>query len=164
MSFSAPTLQESPLVLDFGATHDLYASNPHRDTLSELSPGIVLRSIGLGEICQAWGGLLSGLAIDAAKPRWTYEGANQGGLFLAFRIDLFADAGHFKQEMDEYVREVRKLKPIPGIEACYLPGGPEAECEQNYRKVGIPLGTDHRKALEDLARDLDVAVPWSEQG
>ena len=43
-------------MLDFGAMHDLYG--PPRDELAALAPGLVLRSIGLGEICQAWGGLL----------------------------------------------------------------------------------------------------------
>jgi L-2-hydroxycarboxylate dehydrogenase (NAD+) len=54
MAFTAPTEQEDPVVLDFGAMHDLYG--PPRDELAALAPGLVLRSIGLGEICQAWGG------------------------------------------------------------------------------------------------------------
>jgi hypothetical protein len=43
MAFSAPTLEEDPVVLDFGAMHDLYGGR--RDELAEIAPGMVLRSV-----------------------------------------------------------------------------------------------------------------------
>src|SRR5262249_7563411 len=61
MSFSAPALNEPPLVLDCGVTHGIQGNPPDRDELTRLAPGVVLRAIGFGTICQAWGGLLAGL-------------------------------------------------------------------------------------------------------
>ncbi|MFB6219358.1 MAG: Ldh family oxidoreductase, partial [Halobacteriaceae archaeon] len=61
MAFCAPTAEEDPVVLDFGTMHDLYPDSPYRDAIAELAPGLVLRHIGMGSICQAWGGLLTGL-------------------------------------------------------------------------------------------------------
>ena len=162
MAFSAPCLEEDHLVLDFGAMHDLYASNPHRDQLAQLAPGLVLRSIGLGDICQAWGGLLSGLSIDPDPARWKYAGANQGALFIVFRIDLFHDPRGFKKEMDEYVKRVRRLKPLPGLESCFLPGGIESMREREWKGKGIPVGPEHEKRLIELAEDLELAIPWRE--
>ena len=158
MAFTAPTDQEEPVVLDFGAMHDLYG--PPRDELAALAPGLVLRSIGIGEFCQAWGGLLSGLRINPEPPKWTWPGANQGSLVIAFRIDLFTDPKTFKQEMDAYVRTVRELQPLPGFNQSLMPGAIEAMRMQEYRRDGVPVGPEHRQRLEDVATELGLKVPW----
>ena len=158
MAFTAPTADEDSVVLDFGAMHDLYAEP--RDALAQLAPGLVLRSIGLGEICQAWGGLLSGLHIDPDRPAWTWPGANQGSLVICFRIDLFTDPDVFKKEMDAYVRTVRALRPLDGFNRSLMPGAPEADRERVYGRDGIPVGPEHKKKLDGLAAALSLETPW----
>jgi LDH2 family malate/lactate/ureidoglycolate dehydrogenase len=160
MSFSAPAGDEDPLVLDFGAMHDLYADSPNRDEIARLAPGLVFRAIGLGTVCQAWGGLLAGVPLDATRARRRYAGANQGALIVAFRISLFMPPEHFKREMDEYARAVRLLRPLEGFDQARLAGGVEAARERAYRSEGIPVGPEHRQALEEVARQLGLAAPW----
>ena len=160
MSFSAPTADEPPLVLDFGAMHDLYEESS-RDLLAEIAPGLVHRSIGLGMVCQSWGGLLAGVPIDPDRASRRWPGANQGSMVIAMRIDLFADPAQFKKEMDDYARAVRTLTPIPGASGSYLPGGPEAATEADYRAHGIAIGQDQQRLLEQAATELGVPVPWS---
>ena len=160
MSFSAPAGEEESLVLDFGAIHDLYATSPHRDEIIRLAPGSVFRAIGMGAICQAWGGFLAGVPLDPARATRTYRGANQGSLVMAFRIDLFLDARQFKHEMDEYVRAVKKLQPLAGFAESFLPGGVEAARAQTYRAQGIPVGPEHRQRLEQVAQELGLHAPW----
>lgn len=160
MAFSAPTQEEDPLVLDFGTMHDFYAGSPCRDEIARLASGVVLRSIGLGMICQSWAGLLAGMGMDASHATPDYPGANQGSMVIAFRIDLFTDPGRFKREMDAYARQVRALAPLEGFERSYLPGGPEAERERACREAGIPVGERHRQRLEKLAGELGIAAPW----
>jgi LDH2 family malate/lactate/ureidoglycolate dehydrogenase len=159
MSFLAPTDQEDPVVLDFGALHDLY-SHEKRDQIAPIAPGLVLRAIGLGEICQAWGGLLSGLNIDPHPPRWTWPGANQGALVILLRLDLFAEPAEFKRQMDLYVRQVRQLQPLPGFDQSLMPGGIEARRERQFRQEGVPVGKWHQEQLETLAAELGLPVPW----
>ena len=161
MAFCAPAGEEDDLVLDFGTMHDLYGGS-RRDELARIAPGIVLRSIGMGEICQVWGGILSGLRIDPDPPRWEWPGANQGAMMTALRIDLFLDPEEFKRQMDEYVRRVRRLNPLEGFDAAYLPGGVEAERERRYRKEGIPVGQEHQQRLEELAEELGITTPWDQ--
>ena len=160
MSFSAPTGTEDPLVLDFGTMHDLYSSAPYRDEIAQKTPGIVFRAIGMGTICQSWGGLLAGVPIDPVQAQRHYVGANQGSLVIAFRIDLFMPPAQFKQEMDEYVRRVRELQPLAGFEHTYLPGGVEAARERAYREQGIPVGAEHQMRLQTLADELGLTPPW----
>ena len=160
MSFLTPTSEEAPLLVDFGAMHDLYDSSKHRETIAEIAPAVVFRSIGLGAICQSWGGLLSGLAIEKERSPWTYEGANQGAFVIALRIDLFSDPERFKKEMDTYVQKVRELEPLIGFGEALLPGAIEARREAAYRSEGIPVGQRHRERLEELAGELGIEVPW----
>lgn len=159
MSFSAPTAEEPPLVLDFGAMHDLY-DETSRDLFAEVAPGLVHRSIGMGMVCQSWGGLLAGVPIDPARAERRWSGANQGSMVVAMRIDLFIDPATFKAEMDEYARTVRALTPVRGFSGSYLPGGPEAAKEIAYGVDGIPVGPEHRQLLEDVAAEFAVALPW----
>jgi L-2-hydroxycarboxylate dehydrogenase (NAD+) len=160
MSFSAPTASEDALVLDFGAMHDLYASSPHRDEISQKAPGTVFRSIGLGAICQAWGGFLAGVPVDPARAERAFSGANHGSMVITFRIDLFMSPTQFKQEMDEYVRQVRQLQPLVGFEDSYLPGGVEAVRRQKHEQAGVPVGVEHRRRLQALAEELSIPLPW----
>ena len=159
MAFGVPTSKHPPFVLDFGALHDLYDGDLRRE-LAERAPGLVLRCIGMGEICQAWGGLLSGLGIDGQKPRWTWPGANQGSLVIALRIDLFTDTEAFKNEIDAYVDRIQQLEPLHGLDKTHVPGGIEAEREALYAKEGVPVGKWHREALEKVAGELGIEVPW----
>jgi L-2-hydroxycarboxylate dehydrogenase (NAD+) len=159
-SFSAPAGAESPLVLDFGTMHDLYASSPYRDEIARKAPGIVFRSIGMGAVCQSWGGLLAGVPLDPTRAERQYPGANQGSLVVAFRIALFMSPEEFKQELDEYVRAVRALQPLEGFEEAYLPGGVEAVREREYREDGIPVGPEHQRLLAEMAADLGLRTPW----
>jgi len=155
MAFSVPS-NTRPIVVDFGCMHDLYAGSPHRDTVAELTPGLVLRSIGMGEICQTWGGLLSGLNLDPEPPAWTWEGANQGALVVSFRIDLFTDAERFRGEVSRYVDRIRRLSPLPGLAESFAAGDVEAHNETAYLRDGIPLAADTIGTLNSLASELGI--------
>ena len=160
MAFTAPTAEEDPLVLDFGAMHDLYADSPHRDEIGALAPGLVHRAIGLGAVCQAWGGLLAGVPVDPARAVRRWPGANQGSMVVVVKIALFAEPAQFRAEMDAYVRAVRQLRPLTPGQQTYLPGGVEADRERDARANGVPLGEEHRALLGAAAAELGVAVPW----
>ena len=160
MAFTAPTGTEPPVVLDFGAMHDLYSDSPFRDEIAALTPGTVHRAIGMGAICQAWGGFLAGVPLDPIRADRTWSGANQGSMVIALKIDLFLPAAQFKAEMDDYVRAVRSLTAFTPGQQAYLPGGIEAEREQSYRATGIPVGEEHQALLTAAAADLSVAPPW----
>jgi len=159
MSFSAPTQDEDPLVLDFGAVHDLY-DGPVRDAIAENTPGLIHRAIGLGMICQSWGGFLTGVPLDTERSDRAFSGANQGSMVIAFRIDLFMPPEQFTAEMDRYAHLVRELTPVADGQQSLLPGGIEAQRFREFTREGIPVGAEHAGRLEAVADEFGVDVPW----
>jgi LDH2 family malate/lactate/ureidoglycolate dehydrogenase len=160
MAWAIPTGEEPPFVLDFGAMHDLYAGSAHVEQIIEMAPGTVLRSFGLGAVCQALGGFLAGVPADPARAsvrRW--PGAGQGSFLIAVDLGRFFPPAQFRAEMDAYARAVRRLEPICGTEEARLPGTPEWERERAYREEGIPVGAEHAQALRGLATDLGITAP-----
>jgi L-2-hydroxycarboxylate dehydrogenase (NAD+) len=158
MAFAIPSAGEPPLVLDFGAMHDLY-DRDNRLRVFELAQGTVFRSIGLGMVCQALGGLLAGVPIDPARAERTYEGANQGALLIALDPGCFLPREAFLREMAELAERVRHLTPMPGYVSAHLPGGPEWERERAWAETGPPLTRRHLEKLAALGQELQVPSP-----
>ena len=161
MSFAIPAGEEPPMVVDFGAMHDLYDGSPHLDELIRLAPGTVFRSIGLGAVCQSMGGFLAGVPVDPERAERQWSGANQGSFMVATDVERFMPVEQFQRETAEYSRQVRTLKPLPGHGPAVLPGGMEWSRERQWAEEGIPVSAAHQQALEGLAADLDVASPFA---
>ncbi|MEX1018280.1 MAG: Ldh family oxidoreductase [Litorilinea sp.] len=159
-SFLSPADTEQSMIVDFGAIHDMYAGSPHRQEIERLAPAVVFRSVGLGAICQSWGGFLAGVPFDTKRATRSWEGANQGSLVIAFRIDLFVEPECFKTEMDEYIQGISRLNPIENYDESLLPGAIEVRREADYREHGVPVGPDHQQRLEEIGQYLGIDTPW----
>ena len=161
LSFSAPAGEAAPLVVDFAPVYDL-RSSPRWAELAEWIPGTIFRCIGLGTVAQVWGGLLAGLpaAGGHSRPR-RYRGARQSALVVMFRIDLFLEPAQFRAQMDLLARQLKELAPLDGFASASYAGDIERQREREFRRLGIPLGPEHRRELEGIARDLAIDVPWS---
>jgi len=159
MAFGIPTGAEPPFVLDFGAIHDMYLGPEDMKPIVELAPSTVLRSFGLGCVCQALGGLLCGVPIEPSRAQRNWSGANQGSFMIAVDIKLLFPLEQFQQEMDEYARRVRRMMPLPGIDAALLPGAIEWERELRSAEEGIPISSRHADALRGLAARHDLTSP-----
>ncbi|MBC8135515.1 MAG: Ldh family oxidoreductase [Fibrella sp.] len=157
MAFGIPTGEEPPFVLDFGAIHDLYVGPEGMKAILDIAPSTVLRSFGLGCACQALGGLLCGIPVDAQEADRIWSGANQGSCMIVVDIANLLPVEQFHREMDAYARAVRQMTPFPGQEKACLPGGIEWEREQQFTQNGIPIRHKDFQALEKLASDCHLA-------
>ncbi len=158
MCFSAPAGDADPLVVDFSPVYDL-RSSPLREQLEDWIPGTIFRCIGLGNIAQAWGGILAGVPQERdAPPR--FSSAHQAAAFVMFRIDLFLEPAKFRRQMDVLAERIAELAPLPGFSKAQFAGAPEAERARRYVVEGIPVGDEHRRELEGLADELGIEAPW----
>ena len=162
MSFAIPAGIEPPLVLDFGAIHDLYGATPERlSSMVEQLPSTLFRSFGLGTVCQVLGGFLAGVPLDESRARRRFPGANQGALFVFLDPRRFLDPDDLRREMDAYHRAVAALEPFPETgDRATLPGRLEWEREREWGEAGVPVGSRHRAELGSIAADFGVPVPW----
>ena len=160
MSFAVPAGQEFPMILDFGAMHDLYENSPHVPELFSLAPGLVFRSMGLGFMCQALGGFLAGVPLDAKEASRQYKGAHQGSLIIALDVNQFIPLADFKKQMDAYIRMTSQMRPMPGYDKATLPGVLEASREHDWLESGIPVDDSHRAVLEKVASEFELNVPF----
>jgi L-2-hydroxycarboxylate dehydrogenase (NAD+) len=162
MSFAIPGGEEPPLVLDFGAIHDLYSATPERlEYMMEQLPSTLFRSFGLGAVCQALGGFLAGVPLDESRARRRFPGANQGALFVFIDPGRFIDPDDLRREMDAYQRVVATLEPFPQTgDRATLPGRLEWEREREWAETGVPVGSRHRAELTAAAAELGLPVPW----
>ena len=158
MSFAVPAGAGPPLVLDM-------ASSPYpirREDFPEVfakMPGAFFKTLGLGSVCHALGGILAGIVdIDAAGPRW--PAVNQGAFVLAIDIAAFTDRETFERQMAEFVESVTHLEPFPGQDRALLPGTLEWEREREWAKVGIPVGPQHQAAIEKAGEAFGVVLPF----
>jgi LDH2 family malate/lactate/ureidoglycolate dehydrogenase len=162
MSFAIPAGEEPPLVLDFGAIHDLYNLTEARQReMIEQLPSTLYRSFGLGTVCQVLGGFLAGVPLDEARAVKSFPGANQGALFVFIDPARFIDPAILARELDAYHRMVAQLEPFAGSDRATLPGRLEWEREREWAAEGVPVGPRHREELAEVAAEFGVAVPWA---
>ncbi len=81
-----------------------------------------------------------------------------GHFFLALRIGAFVDILHFKQRVDQIIRQIQGSRRAPGFERVYPPGHLETETEQQYHRDGIPLNSSTLRDLMQAAIELGVDV------
>lgn len=161
MSFAIPAGAEPPLVLDFGAMHDLYNLTEARQReLLEQLPSTLYRSFGLGAVCQVLGGFLAGVPVDEARAVRAFPGANQGALFVFIDPARFIDPALLAREVDAYHRAVAQMEPFAGTARATLPGRFEWERERQWATEGVPVGRRHREELAEVAVEFGVAVSW----
>lgn len=161
MSFAIPADEEPPLVLDFGAIHDLYNITEERQReMLEHYPSSLYRSFGLGTVCQVLGGFLAGVPLREERAVKSYSGANQGALFVFIDPARFIDPAILRRELDDYHRLLAELVPFAGTERATLPGRLEWERERIWATEGVPVSEHHREELGAVAAEFGVAVPW----
>lgn len=75
---------------------------------------------------------------------------NIGHLMGVLPIDLFEDLATYRARMDKAVREVRGVRPAPGVDRIFLPGERERIAMAHRRAHGVPVGTSVFAELNEL--------------
>ena len=162
MCFAIPGGNGPPLILDMGTI--FFDRAEHFPALFETASAAFFKSIGLAAVSNLLSGVLGGTMLEGySVADRRYPNANYGAFICAIDIARFVPMDAFKAEVDRILKGIQQMQPFPGYDRAGLPGGLEWEREQLWAAEGIPLGKEHQRALEDIAAELSVPVPWNEK-
>jgi len=83
---------------------------------------------------------------------------NTGQFVIALDIKAFTDVHKFKLGIDEIYRQMKSSPLLPGYNEIRLPGERLAAVTKTRTEGGIPVANPLRRALNELADELGVAV------
>ena len=156
ISIAIPTGEQPPLVLDMGAQY-----LPLKPELFEKYPWVYFKGLGLGAVLQAWGGIFAGIYKPEFQAPLSDWESDQGAFIAVINASNFIPVDELKKEMDRYVSEARKMKPLPGHTQAELSGGVEWHNEKDYTRNGLPITPQNQESLQSIARELEVEPPFS---
>jgi LDH2 family malate/lactate/ureidoglycolate dehydrogenase len=118
------------------------------------------KGYGLGVMVDILAGVLAGavygdLFVRSDMPARRVQ--NVGHCFAAIDPARFRPLDDFKRDMDDMFESLKATPPAEGQARVYVAGEPEAECEAQRRRHGIPLAPALVQQCNEVARPLGVA-------
>lgn len=113
------------------------------------------KGYGLACVVEILSGILTGGGFGAKIGR-----PNFNHCVAAYSIEAFMDTAEFKKTMDEFLYMLRTTKPAPGHSRVLYPGLPEADCEAEYRKSGVPLHREVVGWFRQQCKDLSLTCSF----
>ena len=159
MAFGMPSGPDQPaFLLDF-ASHMGW----DEDCFQKMS-AVFFKMLGISHVANILGGTLGGMMLpEFSREKTKYDArAGEGAFYMAVDIERFTSAQAFKEDMAHLMKEIRKMRPMPGYDESHLPGSREWEWEKDYRLNGVPISADAKRSLEQLAGEMGCSVPWDE--
>lgn len=189
IAVAVPAGREPPLVMDMAtsaaARGKIALAARHRgripegwamdaDGLPVTDAAEALRSIllpfagpkgsALALVIEALAGVLSGAMVTREVGRLYGDfdrGQGVGHLLGAIAVEAFADADEFGARMERLVRDIRALRPAPGVERVLAPGDVEWQAMQTAERDGVSVEPEVWEELAGLARAH--GVPFLEE-
>ncbi|HUE81521.1 MAG TPA: Ldh family oxidoreductase [Pyrinomonadaceae bacterium] len=121
------------------------------------------KGYGLGVIVDSLTGVLSGGLFGAGVGGFGRDMSQPLGIchsFGALDISRFIPVDHFKNRMDEMIREIKRSQLRPGFSQIYVPGERGFLTRQERSAQGIPLWGKLARDLTDLAKRMNIAPPF----
>lgn len=128
----------------------LYANPP-----GTLLPAGGHKGYSLALMIEVLGGILARGGYSTEHP-----GPIRNGMFMiVVDIARFVPPATFRAEVDDLIRYLKTCPTVPGTERILTPGEPEAITEVERRRSGIFVEDQTWFQIQDLARELGVAIP-----
>jgi LDH2 family malate/lactate/ureidoglycolate dehydrogenase len=124
-------------------------------------PELYFRGVGLSHVANILSGTLGGQMLSRFDRRnLEFTGADQSGFFTALDVERFVPVEAFEQDVGQLMGAVSQMTPFPGYDRADLPGDPEWRRERAYSVEGVPICRQAADALEALAGESGLTVPW----
>lgn len=80
--------------------------------------------------------------------------------FMALDPDCFIGREEFKQNMDDYIKSIKKSRPAKNVAEILMPGEPEFKTESERLEGGIPLAVNTVNELISLGESLGISIQF----
>jgi len=184
IAIAVPGLKKPAIVLDMATTNAAYGkvkikaqrnepmpegwmmdrqgqplTDPKRASEGFLLPIGGPKGYGLALLFGLLAGTLNGAALGKDVVDFNADSAsltNTGHLIIAVNIAAFAEVEIFKQSVDEIWDQMKSSPKLPGIDEIRLPGERSASIHEDRTANGIPVSSELRSSLDQLAGRLGV--------
>jgi LDH2 family malate/lactate/ureidoglycolate dehydrogenase len=111
-------------------------------------------------------GVLSGAAIGSdigSMYKILDRKQDVGHFFCLLDIDAFMDRAEFSQRIDSTIDKVKAGRKLAGTDEILVPGERSARKAAENSRLGISIGPETMKELEDWCTRLNVGFPFKEE-
>jgi len=137
--------------------HGNPTTDPH--AAKTLLPASGARGYGLAFLSSVLAGPLVGGRMPIHKT-WSIAADGSEHVFYCLDIRQFVEPDVFYDEVEAAITDIRALPPAEGFDRVRIPGELEWERAEQWKREGIPVHPDHAGKLEELARSMNLTVPW----
>ena len=103
--------------------------------------------------------VLAGIVARGGYSRENPGPVMNGIFMVVVDISRFVAPGTFRAEVDDLIRYLKSSPTVPGVDQILAPGEPEAITEAKRRQAGIFVEDQTWGQIEEVARELNVAIP-----
>ncbi|OGB91606.1 MAG: hypothetical protein A3H39_03830 [candidate division NC10 bacterium RIFCSPLOWO2_02_FULL_66_22] len=103
--------------------------------------------------------VLAGIVARGGYSRENPGPVMNGIFMVVVDISRFVAPGTFRAEVDDLIRYLKSSPTVPGVDQILAPGEPEAITETKRRQAGIFVEDQTWGQIEEVARELNVAIP-----
>jgi LDH2 family malate/lactate/ureidoglycolate dehydrogenase len=111
-------------------------------------------------------GVLSGAAVGSEIGSM-YKNLDRkqgvGHFFCLLDIDAFMDRAEFIERIDSTIDKLKTGRKLAGTDEILVPGERSARKAAENNRLGISIGPETMKELEDWCTRLNVAFPFKEE-
>jgi L-2-hydroxycarboxylate dehydrogenase (NAD+) len=134
-------------------------TDPKRASEGFLVPVGGPKGYGLALMFGLLAGTLNGAAFGRDVVNYTKDSktpSNTGQAILALDIAAFVDVQTFKEKVDEVWEMMKSSPTLPGVDEVRLPGERSGQLYKERITNGVPIGSELRKVLDELADRLSI--------
>jgi LDH2 family malate/lactate/ureidoglycolate dehydrogenase len=140
---------------------------PTNDPVAALAGNILPmgghKGYAISVIMDVLSGVLTGSAFGPAVtgPYQAERRSGAGHLLIALNVEAFEPLPIFNKRVEALIDDLKGAKLAKGFDEVLYPGEIEARNAARHRAEGLALPVDTLSDLTDLARDLEIADPFT---
>jgi LDH2 family malate/lactate/ureidoglycolate dehydrogenase len=137
-------------------------TDPHKALVGTVLTMAGHKGYALALMVELLSGVLSGAAVGSeigSMYKNLERKQDVGHFFCLLQIDAFMEYAEFIRRIDETIDRLKAGKRMAGVDEILVPGERSSRTAANNLKMGIPIGDETLKEIEEWSSKLYVELP-----